>query len=94
MSAFTALYFDGTNARPYEVRVMVLQEELQLIGTTDDELLVQVSYAGMHQHQLRGTCYIYLDAKGLQYLQADCNAVKESGLVQQVRRLIQTWPKD
>ena len=69
MEERTVLYFDGISARPVEVRVLFFNEQLHLYDQTGQQLLQEFSLAGMSHNEVGNTHYVYLQAKGLQYLQ-------------------------
>lgn len=69
MEETTALYFDGRSARPVRVRVLLFNEELNLYEETSETLIEKFSLAGMAHNEISTTHYIYLNGKGLQYLQ-------------------------
>jgi beta-barrel assembly-enhancing protease len=69
MEERTVLYFDGIGARPAEVRVLFFNDQLHLYDQTGQQLLQEFSLAGMAHNEVGNTHYVYLQAKGLQYLQ-------------------------
>lgn len=65
----TLLYYDGVSARATPVRVLLLADQLQLHDETDDRLLHSFPLKGTAHNTVGHTHYLYLDARGLQYLQ-------------------------
>ena len=63
------LYYDGLSARPTEVRVLLLDEALHLYNETGESLIQNFPLTGMAYNEVGHTNYVYLDSKGLQYLQ-------------------------
>lgn len=71
MEQNTALYYDGASARPTPVRVLLYSDSLHLYGESDETLLHSYPLAGTSHNIVGATHYLYLDAKGLMYLQYD-----------------------
>jgi Zn-dependent protease with chaperone function len=65
----TALYFDGNSARPSQVRVLLFDERVHLHDVEDDHFLQSFPLAGSSHNQVGNTHYLYLDPKGLHYIQ-------------------------
>jgi Zn-dependent protease with chaperone function len=69
MEEATILYYDGTSARPEPVRVLVFGNEAHLYTESENSLIQRFPLATMTHNQAGSSHYIYLDPKGLQYLQ-------------------------
>ena len=65
----TVLFFDGCSARPLPVRVLLFNDLVNIYDGEDDHFLQSFPLTGSAHNQIGGTCYLYLDPKGLQYLQ-------------------------
>ena len=84
MEERTVLYYNGLSARPAEVRVLFLNGELHLYEETGEHLIQKFSLAGMAHNEVGNTHYVYLDAKGLQYLQIGADHPLVKSLPKQV----------
>jgi Zn-dependent protease with chaperone function len=73
MEETAILYYDGTSARPEWVRALVFGNEVHLYNETDNSPIRKFPLAGMTHNQAGNVHYIYLDVKGLQYLQLQAN---------------------
>jgi Zn-dependent protease with chaperone function len=69
MEEATVLYYDGTSARPEPVRALAFGNEVRLYTESDNSPIQQFPLRGMTHNQAGSVHYIYLDSKGLQYLQ-------------------------
>jgi beta-barrel assembly-enhancing protease len=69
MNETTALYYDGASARPVQVRVLLFDQELHVCEESEQRLIQRFSFEGMTYNQAGEKHYVYLDTKGLQYLQ-------------------------
>jgi beta-barrel assembly-enhancing protease len=65
----TALYFDGSSARPSQVRVLLFNERIDIHNAEDDLFVQSFPLKGSSHNQVGYTHYLYLDARGLQYLE-------------------------
>src|SRR5678815_1388835 len=84
MEERTVLYYNGLSARPAEVRVLFLNGELHLYEETGEHLIQKFLLAGMAHNEVGNTHYVYLDAKGLQYLQISADHPLAKSLSKQV----------
>jgi beta-barrel assembly-enhancing protease len=71
MEQENVLYFDGNSARPLQVRALLFNGRLDVHHGADDQFIDSFSLKGVTHNQVGHTHYLYLDSKGLQYLQFD-----------------------
>lgn len=69
MEAENVNYYDSTSARPLLVRVLVLAGAIELYDPATDARTGCFALTGMSHNQIGDAHYIYLEPKGLQYLQ-------------------------
>lgn len=70
MNELPALYYDGTSARPQTVRVLVFDNHLEIYSEDAAAPPQSFAFSALHHNQINHIHYIYLDPKGLQYLEA------------------------
>jgi beta-barrel assembly-enhancing protease len=85
------LYYNGTSARPYTVRVLSFNDQLHLHEENEECLIDKFPLKGMSHNQINNIHYIYLDQKGLQYLQFGANHPLVRILRQQVWSANPSW---
>src|SRR5688500_9927180 len=69
MEQENVLYFNGNSARPLQVRVLLFNDCIDVHNGADDQFINSFSLKGATHNQVGYTHYLYLDSKGLQYLQ-------------------------
>jgi beta-barrel assembly-enhancing protease len=69
MEQENVLYFDGNSARPLQVRVLLFNDRIDVHHGVDDQFIQSFPLTGTTHNQVGYTHYLYLDSKGLQYLQ-------------------------
>jgi beta-barrel assembly-enhancing protease len=82
----TVFYYDGVSARPTPVRVLLLTDHVQLHDETDGRLLQSFPLKGAAHNAVGRTHYLYLDAKGLMYLQYDADHSLAAPLASEVEK--------
>lgn len=91
MEERTVLYFNGLSARPFEVRVLLFNDRLHLYEESEAHSTEGFVFAGMAHNQVGNTHYVYLDAKGLQYLQFTADHPLAGSLPKQVTDANPHW---
>lgn len=91
MEEKTVLYYDGLSARPAEVRVLFSNEQLHLYEGNEEHLIQNFALAGMSYNEVGKTHYVYLDSKGLQYLQFTSDHPLAASLPQKVADANPHW---
>lgn len=63
------LYYDGCSARATEVRVLLLDNQLEIESIAEPVLVQQFSITGMSYNKVGNSQYLYLGQNGMPYLQ-------------------------
>ncbi|MCU7547690.1 M48 family metallopeptidase [Chitinophagaceae bacterium LB-8] len=84
MENCTILYFDGSSARPSQVRVLLFNGRIHIHDGEDDHFLQSFPLKGSSYNQVGFTHYVYLDTKGLQYLEFTGEHPLAEGIAKQI----------
>jgi beta-barrel assembly-enhancing protease len=87
----TVLFYDGVSARPTPVRVLLFNDSVHLHDESDDRLLQSFPLAGTAHNVVGATHYLYLDARGLMYLQYDAGHLLAGSLANEVEKANPGW---
>lgn len=87
----TILYYDGCSACPKEVRVLLLDDQLQVQTNEDFQSVQCFAFSGMAYNIVGNSHYLYLDAKGIQYLQFPLDYIHTDALLKKVDGHNQYW---
>ena len=85
------LYYDGCSARPTEVRVLLLADQLQVQANDTLQSVQCFSFSGMAYNKVGNGHYLYLDAKGIQYLQFPLDYTYTNILLKKVADHNKNW---
>ena len=85
------LYYNGSSARAIDVRVLLLDNELQVQPDDETYPIHSFSYLGMSCNTVGARLYVYLDQKGLQYLEVPMDHSLANELANKVALHNKSW---
>lgn len=91
MENTSALYYDGISARPFPVRVLLFDGCIHLHNDSDAAFIQSFSLVGTSHNQVGNTHYLYVDGKGMQYLQFTSDHPMAEGIAEQVSGANPGW---
>lgn len=85
------LFYDGYNARPAAVQVQLVNESLHLYEFYDQRFIQSFPLSGIHLNHVGSNYFIYLDPKGLIYLQLPADHPLVQQLEAEMGRVKRGW---
>jgi predicted Zn-dependent protease len=86
-------YYDGSSARPHEVRVLVFNDALNLYEAESNDFITSYPLRGANSTRTGGNYFIYIDPSGTKYLQISAHHAMAETIVKEVSQANETWVK-
>ncbi len=88
-----ALYYNGSSARPVEVRVLLFKNAVHLYDVSTDQFMQAFPLPGTWYNKVGDNHFLYLDKKGTEYLQFANDHPLVSTLHKEVTEANMNWPQ-